>query len=400
MKVVLSITVGLSLMPCVSAQEDQGTSEPREQIVAVEGPGIEHRLYGVTSWDLGGVGFRVTEHDGKNEFLDAEGKVIHTIAQPSYVDAAVTSPSGACVVFVVQSFRDGTYLLRAKAVKGKVTFESFMKEDSDIIPGRKWSIMEVGAVSDDGNTIVADIAERERLLFMYRWQTWRLQPAERLGTGLTVEKVRKPGMRAPQEGPTGEISLEQRQRKARPHPTFLDARTPELVDYLDGVKPWNHGGGVTSRFDIRGSTLNLMDGSGSVMYSYDINSGSDFDMRVVSSDSGSCLLFSLTHSNWTGSLVRLMPVEGKLRVEELWKKPFDLFSGKKWFIADIGAVSDDGSKALLQIGKEGPDERMLYGWQTWRLDPAECVTPRMNVANGLTFGSGQYGPGGTNKREK
>lgn len=393
MKPYLSIALGLLLVPCASAQEGQVAPAPRERAVVVDGPTIEERLDGVTSWNLGSwVKFSVIEHDRKNEFLNEDGEVIHAIAEPLYVEDAMASPSGSCVIFRIQSYRDGEHLLRAKPVKGKVVFERFMEQDSDLIPGREWSISELGAVSDDGNTVVAEFAERRGAPVLYRWQTWRLQPTERVGIGLTVTKVRKPGMRVPQEGPAGEITPAQFERKTRPHASLLDAGTPELVDYLDGAKPWEHGGGVTSRIHIRGKTMDISDHEGTVMYSFTRETGIDPDVRLVASDSGTCLLFSLSHSNWRGSLVRVMPVAGKLRVDELWKQPFDLFAGKKWFIHDLGAVSDDGTKALLEIGRNGSDDRMIYGWQTWRLDPAELVAPRMTVANGWSFGSGQFAP--------
>lgn len=395
MKPVLTIAFGLLLVSLASAQEAGVAQAPRERVVVVDGPAIGERLDGVTRWDLGGgVAFSVVEHDRRNEFLNEDGEILHGIAEPLYVQEAMASPSGSCVVFRIQSYGTGEHLLRARAVKGKVVFERFMEQDDrDIIP-RDWSIMEMGAVSDDGNTIVAEFAESVDGGVLYRWQTWRLQPVERLGIGLTVAKVRKPGMRGAREGPAGEITPAQLKRKTRPHASFLDATTPELIDYLDGVKPWDHGKGLASRIHIRGKTMDISDGEGTVLYSFTRETVIDPNLKVVASDSGTCLLFSLSYSGWTGSLVRVMPVDGKLRADELWKKPFDLFSGKRWFIPDLGAVSDDGTKALMEIGREGPDNRMIYGWQTWRLDPAELVTPRMTAANGLTFGSGQYGPAG------
>ena len=54
----------------------------------------------------------------------------------------------------------------------------------------------------------------------------------------------------------------------------------------------------------------------------------------------------------------------------------------------VGAVSDDGSRAILHIGEFEKDQteehkggRMYYGWQTWNLETTEKISDGLKMEN-------------------
>ncbi|MBL9117524.1 MAG: hypothetical protein JNJ83_21140 [Verrucomicrobiaceae bacterium] len=86
---------------------------------------------------------------------------------------------------------------------------------------------------------------------------------------------------------------------------------------------------------------------------------------------------------WYRGLVRVRVSDKGLVVDELWDTGTDLFPGRRWWVSEIGALSDDGEVALLKLGISGENNGPIeYSWQTWQLNPAKQLGSGLTVANG------------------
>ncbi|RYD77932.1 MAG: hypothetical protein EOP84_14915 [Verrucomicrobiaceae bacterium] len=155
---------------------------------------FEDNLDGVSKWELGkGLTLSLRMNGDTTEFVGADGKLLYSVKAPEFVRQAVTSDSGACVLFSI--WRKGNYsqLIRAMVLQGQLDTRSFWPGDGNLIPDRRWWVHDLGAVSDDGTTVLANFGEDGHIgnRILYRWQTWQLDPAKRIGIGLTVANGRK-----------------------------------------------------------------------------------------------------------------------------------------------------------------------------------------------------------------
>ncbi len=69
-----------------------------------------------------------------------------------------------------------------------MTFEALWPDGADMLPGRRWWVAELGALSNDGKTALLKMADMPlgNGKVDYTWQTWELEPPKRLGIGLTI----------------------------------------------------------------------------------------------------------------------------------------------------------------------------------------------------------------------
>lgn len=181
----LSITHGLAV--------GEETPKLRNIRIVPQSTDFKDNLDGVSQWELGkGLTLNLRMNEDTTEFVGSDGKVLHSVKAPEFVRQAVTSDSGGCVLFAI--WRKGNYsrLIRVMASQGQLEFRSFWAGDGNLIPGRRWWVHDLGAVSDDGTTVLARFGEDGHLgnRILYRWQTWQLDPVRRIGMGLTIANGR------------------------------------------------------------------------------------------------------------------------------------------------------------------------------------------------------------------
>ena len=86
---------------------------------------------------------------------------------------------------------------------------------------------------------------------------------------------------------------------------------------------------------------------------------------------------------WYHGLVRVRVSDKGLVVDELWDSGTDLFPERRWWVSEIGALSDDGEVALIKLGISGENNGPIeYSWQTWQLSPAKQLGTGLTVSNG------------------
>jgi len=195
MNTLNSLAAAALILPFTLGQAT-GEEAPKLHNIRIVPPSIDFQdhLSGPSDWELGkGLALHLRMNGETTEFVGPDDKVLHSLNAPDYVNQAVTSDSGACVLFAI--WRNGSYshLIRVMAVQGQLDFRSFWPADGNLIPGHRWWIHDLGAISDDGSVILANFGEDGHLgnRILYRWQTWQLDPAKRIGIGLTVANGRK-----------------------------------------------------------------------------------------------------------------------------------------------------------------------------------------------------------------
>lgn len=138
---------------------------------------------------------KVIESTNQTDFTDSTGKVIHSVARPlglrGFWDRAV-SPYRTAAAFLINRIEAGyhwdAYLLIVRVEKGEFVFERGFPSGVQVIPGKNTSLSRVGAISDDGKTILAEfgVSPMGPGSVEYQWQTWEVSPPKLLGVGLTI----------------------------------------------------------------------------------------------------------------------------------------------------------------------------------------------------------------------
>jgi hypothetical protein len=94
-------------------------------------------------------------------------------------------------VALLRVVRSGRYshLLRVTRTPGCFAFESFFPGKADRFDGRKWWISEIGAISDDGGTVLAEFCLAGKDGWAdYSWQTWSMDPPRQISVGLMINQ--------------------------------------------------------------------------------------------------------------------------------------------------------------------------------------------------------------------
>ena len=123
---------------------------------------------------------------------DEAGKVIYTTTGGRQVHETLVSASGAWALLGVWRYEGAggwyDHLLRLHVTPSGLVFEKLWPDGEELLPGRRWWMSELGALSDDGKTALLKMADTPigNGTVAYGWQTWELTPAKRIGIGLTI----------------------------------------------------------------------------------------------------------------------------------------------------------------------------------------------------------------------
>lgn len=123
---------------------------------------------------------------------DGTGKVIYTTTDGKRVQEMLVCTNGTWALLAVWRYEGAggwyDHLLRLHVTPSGIVFEKLWSDGEELMPGRRWWISELGALSDDGKTALLKMADMPvgNGTVTYGWQTWDLSPAKRLGIGLTI----------------------------------------------------------------------------------------------------------------------------------------------------------------------------------------------------------------------
>lgn len=150
------------------------------------------RLNGASEWTLeeGPTVSLMESETQRFSFYDAEGTVLFRLEDRERVREVAVSPQRAVLLFKIDHEDGfGGCLLRVSMRGKEPAFERVLAHPATpLFQGKRWWISDLGAVSDDGDVVLAKIGWMPQTTgrVAYEWQTWSISRKERLGSGLQV----------------------------------------------------------------------------------------------------------------------------------------------------------------------------------------------------------------------
>lgn len=145
------------------------------------------------------------------------------------------------------------------------------------------------------------------------------------------------------------------------------------------------------RVDWTGEVPRLVDDSGAVLC--DLGK-SEWVKESVSSESGTCLLLKVMFrkpmegevpgvSQIYRHVLRIVAEpSGQMSVSRILDSPLPEENGVRRTVSELGAVSDDGRMALLNIRETTQEGTVTYSWQTWDVDKLQVSDTGLRMDHG------------------
>lgn len=166
----------------------------------------------------------------------------------------------------------------------------------------------------------------------------------------------------------------------------------DFSKHLDGPAQWKLGSAATLTLKMDGdSTVFLLNGDKEV---FRLNSPEYITEAVVSDDGASLVLVAMKTRGFGSDFATLVSVRqaaNEVKVSRVLGSGEKLFDGRRWWLSELGAVSNDGTRILAKLGVEFPPDddgsiRMGYKWYT-----VEPATGKI-LSEGLTIGNSKSPP--------
>ena len=157
----------------------------------------------------------------------------------------------------------------------------------------------------------------------------------------------------------------------------------DFSDHLNGPANWKLGSAGTLTLKMDGdSTTFLINGDQEV---FRLNAPEYIDEAVLSED-GASIVFVAMKSRGFGSdfaaLVRVYLAADGVKVSRVLESGEKLFDARRWWISELGAVSNDGTRILAKFGVNAPDSnRMGYRWFTVELGSGKILSEGLIIEN-------------------
>jgi hypothetical protein len=183
-----------------------------------------------------------------------------------------------------------------------------------------------------------------------------------------------------------EIDLSIPEDDADPSETAPKPQPDDRPKDLEGDAEWKFGSIGTLSVRVKGdSTVFLLDGDQEV---FRLESP-EYVKAARLSDDGKTLAFVAMKHTGGGSdfaaLVRVQTIAGKLKADRILDSRMRLFGDRRWWLSDLGAISNDGTRILAEFGVDAPDgRRMSYRWHTVELSSGKIQGEGMTLENGKT----------------
>ena len=145
--------------------------------------------------------------------------------------------------------------------------------------------------------------------------------------------------------------------------------------------------GATFEFVQNGETCDLKSQDGVVIHSW----GTSLEVSgAVASEKGTALLVRvMTAKGFYHGITRLRLKNGGWVVDEVMLDKHPAIKIRDRWVRELGAVSDDGSEAIVHVGAADSDRtperqgfRMFYGWETWDLNATKKLGSGLKMSNG------------------
>lgn len=145
-------------------------------------------------WDLANnVSVKLKMVGKDTVIVDGNGKHLLKVNAPECITEYCLSPERGCIVLAVWNTDDGrgldySALVVIRALKSGPEVSRIWESGDDAVLKGRWWVSDLGAVSEDGDLILANFGEipAGKNAVDYRWQTWKVAPPTRLGIGLQI----------------------------------------------------------------------------------------------------------------------------------------------------------------------------------------------------------------------
>jgi hypothetical protein len=188
---------------------------------------------------------------------------------------------------------------------------------------------------------------------------------------------------AKRSGRGGEPSAESQEPEGGGDGQAGDVLEYGAIWYLDGESEWKLKGGpaITLR-ESKEEGISFHASDGEELFRLEKH---ELVREMVRSPRGRVLLFEVSNDDgFGGCVLRVSAEEQEAKFERILVYPkTPLFGGKRWWISDLGAVSDDGDVVLARFGWQPQKSgKTSYEWQTWSVRDAKRLGKGLQIANG------------------
>jgi len=167
--------------------------------------------------------------------------------------------------------------------------------------------------------------------------------------------------------------------QAEPNEVSLD-----FSQYLHGPAKWQLGGDNVISLKMDDDATVFLDAKDKEIFRL---RPPEYIKQALLSEDGKSLVLIAMKNKGRGSdyvaLVRVTVADAGLKVTRLLESRQKLFASR-WWLAELGAISNDGTKILAKFGVEYPEAtgfRMDYKWYTIALPSGEILSEGLSIAN-------------------
>lgn len=161
-----------------------------------------------------------------------------------------------------------------------------------------------------------------------------------------------------------------------------DHLTPDTRWRLNGESEWKLKQGPTiSLRESKTAGFSFHDPAGNELFRLEKH---ELIRGVVGSPRHTVLLFQISNEDGFGGCVLRVSLRDRVPgFERVFAHPATpLFEGKRWWISDLGAVSNDGDVVLAKIGWMPQNTgRVSYEWQTWSIGKQKKLGSGLRIGN-------------------
>jgi len=170
-----------------------------------------------------------------------------------------------------------------------------------------------------------------------------------------------------------------RQRVVRESKTSMD-----FSAHLEAPARWQFGQTAVLSLKMDGeSTIFLLNAD---QEAFRLNAP-EYVAEAVLSEDGKTLVLVVMKSSGFGSdfatLLRVQPDGNNVKVGRMLESGQKLFDGRRWWLSELGAVSNNGARILAKFGVDALESnRMVYRWYTVELAPCKILSEGLTIENG------------------
>ena len=145
-------------------------------------------------WNIKQIGVLSLSMDSGSTVFSVNGKSDYRLTPPEYINQVIVNSDSSVVVFSIHKFSnmksEYVSLLRVSSLNSVTKHERLLTSNTVLFQGRKWLLVELGAVSLDGSKILAKFGIYSNSDFKYEWHTMDINTGKVVATGQTMDNAK------------------------------------------------------------------------------------------------------------------------------------------------------------------------------------------------------------------